>query len=354
VAPFNAKRCLSRLLLIAALLFQSPALPQPETFLRQQLGATSVELGALEKGQILVRLPKTAETREVAAFAIMRLDVSADFFVEKVRDIVTFKKSDNVLQIGKFSNPPVIGDLSGLTLDQDDIDSLRRCRVNSCDLKMSARYIDRFRKEINWTAPSYRESVTRLAKEMLLDNVQEYLKGGNPALGEYNDKSYALRLSDEFKSLLQPAAYMYGYSPEFQKYLTEFPASRPTGVEDYVYWSKEKFGLKPVISLTHISIYKQIRPYGAEVLIGSKGIYATHYYETSLGLTGFIQSQSSSKPHSYLIYINRSRTDALRGLFAGFKRSLIGGSLRDGARKNMELIKTKLEGEYAKLLTTVR
>jgi hypothetical protein len=38
----------------------------------------------------------------------------------------------------------------------------------------------------------------------------------------------------------------------------------------------------------------------------------------------------------------------LRGLFAGLKRSLISGSLRDGAKKNMELIKQKLETDYAK------
>ena len=81
-------------------------------------------------------------------------------------------------------------------------------------------------------------------------------------------------------------------------------------------------------------------------MIASKGIYATHYFESSLGLTAFVHSEPSGSPRSYLIYINRSRTDALRGFLAGLKRSLITGSLRDGARKNMEMIKEKLEGEY--------
>jgi len=49
-----------------------------------------------------------------------------------------------------------------------------------------------------------------------------------------------------------------------------------------------------------------------------------------------------------LIYVNRSRTDALRGLFAGLKRSLIGGRLRDGAKKNMEMIRQMLEADYTK------
>jgi hypothetical protein len=82
------------------------------------------------------------------------------------------------------------------------------------------------------------------------------------------------------------------------------------------------------------------------VTIASKGIYANHYFEASLGLTGFIHSKSSEPTRTYLIYINRSKTDALRGFFAGFKRSLISGHLRDGAKKNMELVKEKLEADY--------
>jgi hypothetical protein len=332
--------------LTAALLAQGPQ-PEPQTFLRKQLAFSPAELATVEVGQILVKLPKTPETREVAAFAIMRLDIPTDFFVEKVRDIVTFKKSENVLQIGKFSNPPKIEDLAGLTVDSVDIEAIKRCRVKSCDLKMSAAFIERFRKEVKWTASNYADQATHLVRVMLLEVVQEYLKRGNASLAKYEDKSTALGLSDEVRSLLKPAPYMYGYVPEFHKYLEEFPLSRPAStaiVEDFVYWSKEDFGLKPVISVTHITIHRGAQ----DVIIGSKGIYANHYFEASLGLTSFIRSQHSNPPRTYLIYVNRSRTDALRGMFAGLKRSLIGGRLRDGAKKSMEMIKKKLETEHRK------
>lgn len=331
----------------AVLLAQMPP-SEPQTFLRKQLAFTTSELAVLEKGQIIVKLPKTPETREVAAFAIMRLDVPTDFFIDRVHDIVNFKKSDNVLQIGKFSNPPQLEDLAGLTLDPAEIEAIRGCGVNRCGLRMPAQSIERFRKEVNWSLPGYRERTTVLAREVLLEYVQAYLREGNAALGEYNDKSYTVRRAGELQSLLQPAPYMYEYAPEFQKYLQEFPDSRPAHAEDFVYWSKEKFGLKPVVSLTHITIYKRRRPSGTDVLIASKGIYANHYFDASLGLTAFIENQSPEPSRSYLIYINRSRADALRGLFAGLKRSLISGSLRDGAKKNMETIKKKLETEYRK------
>jgi len=334
--------------LAVALLAQAPQ-PEPYTFLRKQLAFTPAELITLENGKIIVRLPKTPETREVAAFAIMRLDVPSDFFVERVRDIVRFKKSEKVLQIGKFSNPPRLEDLAGLTFDPVDIDAIQECRVKSCDIKMSAKFIERFRTEVNWTAADHGDRVTELMREMLLEQVQAYLKLGNTALGKYDDKAYSLVLADEFKTLLKPASYMYGYVPDFQKYLEEYPRSRPQNaaiVEDFLYWSKEDFGLKPVTSVTHVTIYKRSHDNLADVIIGSKGIYGSHYFESSLGLTAFIQSRASDVPRTYLIYMNRSRTDALRGLFAGLKRSMIGGSLREGAKKSMEMIKLKLETEY--------
>jgi hypothetical protein len=319
--------------------------PPPQdilTFLRRQLAVTPLEIASLEKGQIIVRLPKTPETREVATMAIMRLNVPEDFFIAQVRDIVNFKSSENVVQIGKFSDPPKLADLSDLVLDAADIESVRRCRLNSCDMKVSAGFIERFRREIDWSAPNYRERTSEVVRELMLERVNSYLHEGDTALGEYRDKSYRLKLADEFQSLLQPTPYMFGYVPEFQKYLIDYPQSRPAGVEDFFYWSKEIFGLKPVISLTHVVIYKRFNNNGTDLLIASKGIYANHYMETSLGLTGFIHAAG----RTYLIYTNRSRADALRGLFAGLKRSLIASSLRDGTRKNMEMIKKKLESKY--------
>ena len=324
--------------------------PEPHTFLRNKLAFSASDLTQLETGRIIVKLPKTSETREVAAFAITRLDVPGDFFIDRVRDIVKFKTGDNVLQIGKFSNPPRIEDLAGLTLDQSDIEALRRCRVKSCELKMSATFIERL-QAIDWSRPDHGTQVTVFVRAMLLEHVRTYLKSGNVGLGTYEDKSHALGLAEEVSALLKPASYMYGYLPEFQRYLEGYPLSRPGSsarYEDFLYWSKEDFGLKPVISLTHVTIYRPSADSESDAIIASKGIYASHYFEASLGLTAFIRSRMSEPSRSYLIYVNRSRTDALRGLFAGFKHAMIGGRLRAGAEKNMEMIKQKLEAQYEK------
>lgn len=317
-----------------------------QTFLRTRLAFTPLELGELDRGEIVVKLPPTTEQREVAAFAVTRLHVPPEFYVSKFQDIVNFKKSDNVLQVGKFSNPPRLEDLNGLSLEPIDIEAIRQCHLNKCDVKLPAYFIEQFMTDLDWTAPNYRERANAVMRQKLFEYVKGYLQGGNAALAEYRDKSYPLRLVDEFHSLLQPAPYTYGYTPEFQNYLETFPRSRPKDSQDFMYWSKEKFGLKPVISITHVVIYKRVRPEGTDVLIASKGIYATHYFEASLGLTELVHAPGSDPASSYLIYLNRSRADGLRGPLAGMKRALISSSLRDGARKNMELVRQRLESEY--------
>jgi hypothetical protein len=236
-----------------------------------------------------------------------------------------------------------------LTVDQVDIDAIRRCRVNSCDLKMSATSIEKLRKDVNWSAQNYRDQVTGIIRAMLLEHVQAYLKSGKAGLGKYEDKSYSLGVGDEMRTLLKPASYMYGYLPELQQYLEGFPSTRQSNAanfEDFIYWSKEDYGLKPVISVTHVTIHRPAHGNAKDAIIASQGIYASHYLEASLGMTALIQSQGSEPSRSYLVYVNRSYTDAFRGFFAGFKRSLVTGRIRDTAKKKMGMIKERLETEY--------
>jgi len=317
-----------------------------KTFLRQQLSFTASDIERLDEGGVVVKLPKTTEVREVAVFAIMRINVSPDLFIDHVRDIANFAKSEHVLQVGKFTGPPRFEDLTDLTFAPADLDALRRCKPQRCDIKLSAAAMERFRKEVDWTLKDYRERATSLWKDVLVEYARGYLRDGNKALMVYDDKPSSLHIVDEFKTLLPPAAYNYGYPPELQKFLEQFPHERPAAAEDFLYWSKDTFGLKPVVTLTHLTIHKHAGPNGTIVQIASKGLYASHYLESSLGMTVFIQGQSPNP--SYLIYTNRTRTDALRGMLAGLKRSLIGGTVRDGAKDNMELIRKKLEGEPKK------
>jgi hypothetical protein len=312
-------------------------------FLKDRIGLTTKELQEVKRGGVVAKVLRS-EPEEVAVFGIVRVNASHDFFLERFRDIESYKRGTSVPQVKKFNTPPRIEDVQQLTVDREDFEALKNCRVGNCDVKLSAQAIARLQKEIDWNAPDAREQVNELARASLLEYVNRYLSGGNKALTEYSDKKATLRLADEFASILNASPYIYDYEPEFYAYLREYPAKRLDDSEDFIYWSKEKFGLKPVISVTHVSI--QRKPESGPTLIASKQIYASHYFEASLGLTAVVASSEQQEPGFYLLYLNRSRSDALHGGFSGLARGQVKRSARSGMQKNMQKIKLSIESQW--------
>ena len=115
-------------------------------------------------------------------------------------------------------------------------------------------------------------------------------------------------------------------------------------MNEFLYWSTESFGLKPVASITHVFIYVQ----PGRVVTASKQLYASHYFDASLGLAAALEDRSDpSTPGMFLVYLNRSRIDLLGGFFGGLRRAILRGRLRDGMRKNLAEVIRELESSCA-------
>jgi len=338
----------SLLLLFAAHATRAQELPGWfQELLHERLKVTEENLASLVHGEPVTRVLRTKEKREIAAVGIVRVEASAELFIQGLRDIVDFKKSSSVLQIGKFSNPPRMEDLNGLTLDRCCLDAIKNCEAGQCGIQISSEMMGRLRGELSLYAPDYEARANSLARRILLDYVKAYLKAGNSALIEYHDQEHGTQVANEYRSLLEESRFLTDYAPEFHKYLEEFPKATSPNVEDFIYWSKEKYGLKPVVSITHVAIYRRALGNRTEVLVASKQLYANHYFDASLGLTAFVEANDQATSGSYLLYLNRSRIGALRGFFVGLKRSVIGAQIRQGLGKNLMLIKRRLSASMA-------
>jgi hypothetical protein len=325
--------------------------PNPESvlheFLRRYIGFSDEEIQDVERGKIVAKVLETDEEREIASFGAARLAVPETFFLDEFRDIERFKKSEEVMQIGKFSDPPCLEDLRELRFEPEDLEAIKSCKPGDCDVKMSSRAMGRFHAEVDWSAADHLEQAADLAREVLLEYVEAYLEGGNDALSVYTDHEKPLRVSRQFGAILGESPYLYDYAPELHRYLLDFPDASLSDAETFLYWSKEKlgFGLKPVVSLTHVVIYRRALRGEDGGFIASKQIYASHYFEASLGLTTVV-ADTRRESSSYVMYLNRSRADALRGGWSGLKRSFIEGSLQGGMKDSLELIKSRLENAY--------
>jgi len=325
----------------------APAQTSAEDFrkvLREQATFTADDLSGLEQGQIVAKLLPAKDKREVAVCGVVRLPVRPEVFLQFTRDNVAQLNNRAILQIGKFSNPPAIEDLQTLTLEKRDIEDLKRCTVQSCSLKMSAAMIERMHNEVDWNAPDYPVQATLVFRQMLLDYVRDYLARGSGALMEYSDPNHGVSIDEELRSLLDASIYFNQFAPEFTKYLRSFPAPKLAGAENSIFWSKLKFGLKPVITITHVVIYPRTAQSAPQVLVASKQIYADHYFDSSLALSAFVNvpgSGASGGP--YLLYTNRSRADALGGLFSGLKRSIVESEAMGSLQSILQEQKLKME-----------
>ena len=120
------------------------------------------------------------------------------------------------------------------------------------------------------------------------------------------------------------------------------PIAPEAGTTDLIYWSKERVARKSVISVTHLAIARQSSTSPAAYVAASKQLYASHYFESSLGLTIVLPVRSTSGTASYVVYTNRSRVDAFRGLFGGITRGIVRSRAR-GALANYLDLKARLD-----------
>src|SRR5689334_15543808 len=303
--------------------------------LREKAAFNEHDFAALQLNQPVVRLVPATDKREVAVTGLVNINASAEDFLRSYRDSMMRKNNSAILEIGSFGSEPALADLDGLTLDPEDIDDLKECVVGDCQIKLSAPMIERFQKEIDWTAPDYQTRVTNLFKEMMVAYVKDYRARGETALIEYSDKSDSISVATEQRALTSAAGYVNSFLDGTKSGLQL--------LQETLVWSKIKFGLKPVIAVNHISIYKRNSDAGPQVLVASKQIYANHYFNAFLALTAFVNVPGTTNA-SYLVYENRSRADGLAGPFGKLKRGVVEKKALEGLRGIIAQSKANLEG----------
>ena len=314
-----------------------------QKMLHEKAAFEETDFAALQRGETVVRPAPRLDKREVAVSGLVTLRASASEFLRSYRESLTRKSNGAVMEVGTFGAVPALADLESLTLEADDVEDLKACVVGACEIKLSAAMIQRFSRDVNWQAKDYSQQATQLFKTMLLEYVKDYRSRGDAALIEYHDKQNEVRLIEEHQALTRASGYL---SEVFGK----SAASEMQPLEELLVWSKIKFGLKPVIAINHVTIYKRDRDLGPQILAVSKQIYANHYFNSSLGLTGFV---TVAGPTSYLVYENRSRADGLEGPFGKIKRGIVQKKALEGLKGILEHSKLTMEAPMMARESTV-
>ena len=280
------------------------------------------DLADLRRGQIVKHGLPSHAPNEIAVVGAARIGAPKTAFFARVRDIARFKSGPDVLQLGRFSNPPALEDLAALTIDQGDFD-VRSCRVGDCGVRLPAADIERIAREIDPQALDAQPRSAALFKQILLERVKAYLAGADRAL-QYDDGRKPIRPRDELEGIMAG--------------MPEITALMPAAAdEEFLYWSKEKFGLAPFITVTHVTIACRST---VTCLMITRDVYSSRYLDASLALA--IATDAGSPEAFYLVYDNRSRAAALQGGFGGLRRSLAERRARGGLEESLKTIRSQL------------
>src|SRR5262249_31115747 len=96
--------------------------PDVRSVLASDLRFSPSEFLDIDRGRIVRHTIPSGVAGEVAVVGGVRIRASKESMLEAVRDIERFKKNPDVLEIGRFSQPPTIHDLDRLSVDANDFD----------------------------------------------------------------------------------------------------------------------------------------------------------------------------------------------------------------------------------------
>ena len=312
--------------------------PAARGVLTRFLRFTAGDLADLQRGRVVKHSLDAKAPGEVAAAAGVRIGAPKTAFLAAARDIVRFKSGPGVLQIGRFSSPPSLDDLDALVVGPDDFDPAA-CRVASCDVRLPADAIARLPRDVDLKAPNVRAQAAAWFKQVLFAQVAAYASGSGGRFAQYDDGDRPIAPLDDFAAILRATPAIDALVPGLADHLARFPAARLPDAEDFLYWSKEAFGQAPFITVTHVTI---VCASARTCVMVTKDVYSSRYIDASLALTILTDADAAGAAFD-VVYANRSRINALKGLLSGLRRTIVERRVRGTMEQSLITIKTRLE-----------
>jgi hypothetical protein len=333
--------CLCVLLPVSQLPAAEPP-PDLSSFLRERLGLSDGDLGAVERGEAVVRLIEASDEREVALAGAVRLDGPVDFIGKKYRGVLSAAETPGLKGMGIFGTPAVPEDVAGLSFPASDIDDLKKCRVGECKIKLYTEEIEKVRNEIDWKGGNVQEQVDTTLREEMVGLVEDYRKRGDAAIPDYADKEQLMNAAKGFDFLLKESPLLFKYMPDFFGSIRAYPQDQLGGVDDFIFWAVEDpgSGLKETTFLMHAFVYLSATDDGLPfVSIAHKKLHANHYYYAALRSATVIDYSKGAGSLTYMIFLDRHLFD---GKLGGLKKRMLRNGLKEGLEDELTDIRRRI------------
>jgi hypothetical protein len=308
------------------------------------MGLSDNQIATITRGTAVAKVLPSKTPAEIFVFGAVFVNATPEEYVKLAFDMGRRRRLPSYLGVGRFSDPPMLSDLKGSTLEPEDIRNLKICRPGKCGVQLPAEAMQELQKALDWSGPNVATQVNDRVRRMALEVLRRYQEDRNSALGTCRDTDRPFDVDAQLQSLLGRSEALPVRLPELNRYLLDYPNAALANVQSLFYWERVSFGLKPALRPHHAIACRPAGPRGAAQVVAVKQLYASHYFELALDLTaGVTESGRTSDTGFCLISLKGSTQQGLTGLKGSLLRRIVVGKTRSAQEKALINIKKALE-----------
>lgn len=341
---------------------QSPSaapVPREVSSLLTRMGFGEADLTLLREGSVITRTESSPENLEASVVTAVRIATPHERTLAYFHQLVSYIDGQVTTGYGTFGKPPAESDLAGLKLDTADLSDLRACLPTLCDIRVGSASPAEIAQAVDWNAADASTRALGWVQRALVAYAAAYLARGTAALRIYDEQAVAVDLPAHWRAIVERSTALSILAPAVNAYLSAFPGVAPSPeATEVLYWDKQRYtGLKPMVGITHEITWRD-KATPDRIVVVQRQIFASHYLYGSLATTLIQQEVVDGKPATYVVYVNRSRGDLLKGsqttnatgfrarvsnLGAALQRRVGEQMIKDSAERLLSSMKTALE-----------
>ena len=303
-------------------------------------GVRERDLTRLCAGKIITGTLPTSDKHQMTLIGIVKLRATAEQFAEYASTHERLVATEHVSELGQFDFSDLQTAVQSYPVMLDDVREVPSCEVGDCDVKLPRSIILEL-SQLDPAANRFDQEVAAVIRRWLQQYLLGYRTNGNVALVEYGDKNPPQSLQAGFNSLIADAHVLAYRAPRLYDYFNGIVDQPPNGMRESFVWSVEKFGMRPLTTVTHSVVHRDLDGDPADLWVGMKLLYASHYLHASLRLMRVIDDRNSAEPTSYLVCVDRLLFDAKVG---GIKRAMLKRRLRSHLADRLRAISDSVSG----------
>jgi hypothetical protein len=206
--------------------------------------------------------------------------------------------------------------------------------------------IAEFTTSPRWRASAGPSTAQTIAREVALETMADYQRGGHRSLSPYEDRRPPTHPSTEYTRLLGGTEYLPAPLTALRHAMNGFPHQPAKGVRDRFFWTVMDYGMKPTFRMSHMAIATgPALDDSSGLLAGAVAtlqVFSTHYYSSVLEWH-FVAKDREHPSATYLYYLSRSWAPGLTGIRGRISRFTIRSRGEEGIERYLDLTKRRLE-----------